>query len=110
MSDEIGNPYIIFQKNFKKNKIVSKCPYLLNEIAGENGINLQSLVIKVLIMTNSSEQGGEKMTNDNGKGNQQNKVEEIENKRLRKLLQKAVNAEQAPDSLRGRIRQMIREK
>lgn len=89
---------------------MSKCPYLLHEIAEENGINLGSVVIQVLIMTNSSEQGGEKMTNGNGNGNHRNKVEEIENKRLRKLLQKAVNAEQAPDSLRDRIRQMIREK
>lgn len=87
-----------------------KCPYLLNEIKEKDGINLEGFVIQVLIMTNSSEQGGEKMTNGNGNGNHQNKVEEVENKRLRKVLQKAVNSEQAPDSLRDKIRQMIREK
>ena len=35
--------------------------------------------------------------------------EEQENKRLREALQKAVNAEKAPESLRQRIRKMIRE-
>lgn len=35
--------------------------------------------------------------------------DERENKRLRELLQKAVNREKAPDNLRERIRRMIRE-
>lgn len=35
--------------------------------------------------------------------------EERENKRLRELLQKAVNREKAPASLRARIAKMIRE-
>jgi len=35
--------------------------------------------------------------------------EERENKRLRDLLQKAVNKEKAPESLREKIAQMIRE-
>ena len=35
--------------------------------------------------------------------------EERENKRLRELLQKAVNKEKAPESLREKIRKMIRE-
>lgn len=34
---------------------------------------------------------------------------ERENKRLRELLQKAVNKEKAPESLREKIRKMIRE-
>ena len=35
--------------------------------------------------------------------------EEHENKRLRDLLQKAVNKEKAPENLRERIRKMIRQ-
>lgn len=35
--------------------------------------------------------------------------EEQANKRLREALQKAVNAEKAPENLRERIRRMIRE-
>ena len=35
--------------------------------------------------------------------------EERDNKRLRELLQSAVNKEKAPESLRDRIRKMIRE-
>ena len=35
--------------------------------------------------------------------------EESENRRLRELLQKAVNKENAPESLREKIRKMIRE-
>ena len=35
--------------------------------------------------------------------------EERENKRLREILQKAVNKEKAPESLRERIAKMIRE-
>ena len=35
--------------------------------------------------------------------------EERENKRLRELLQKAVNKEKAPESLREKLRKMIRE-
>jgi len=38
-----------------------------------------------------------------------NSDEERENKRLRELLQKAVNKEKAPESLREKIRRMIRE-
>jgi hypothetical protein len=34
---------------------------------------------------------------------------ELENKRLRELLQKAVNREKAPESLREKLRKMIRE-
>lgn len=64
---------------------------------------------KLMIMENETEQGGKKMTNGNGNGNYQNKVEEIENKRLQKLLKKAVNTENAPETLRDRIRKMIRE-
>jgi hypothetical protein len=57
-------------------------------------------------VTNEFEQGKKKMTN----GNHKNEVEERENKRLQKLLQKAVNTEKAPKSLRDRISKMIREK
>ena len=35
--------------------------------------------------------------------------EERENRRLRELLQKAVNKEKAPESLREKLRKMIRE-
>ena len=35
--------------------------------------------------------------------------EERENRRLRELLQKAVNKEKAPESLREKLRRMIRE-
>jgi hypothetical protein len=35
--------------------------------------------------------------------------EERENKRLREILQKAVNKEKAPESLREKLRKMIRE-
>lgn len=64
----------------------------------------------IIVMANLSEQGGEKMTNGNENGNHKNDAETSENKRLRKLLQKAVNTENAPNSLRDKIRKMIREK
>ena len=50
------------------------------------------------------------MTNGNGNGNHKNEIEEIETRRLKKILQKAVNAEKAPNSLRDKISKMIREK
>ena len=50
------------------------------------------------------------MTIGNDKGNHKNKVEEIENRRLQKLLQKVINTEKAPDSLRVKISKMIRER
>jgi len=46
------------------------------------------------------------MTNENGKIKISD--EERENKRLRELLQKAVNQEKAPEELREKIRKMIR--
>jgi hypothetical protein len=58
-------------------------------------------------MAISSEQGEKNMTNGNGN---RPKVETEENKRLKSLLQKAVNAEKAPESLRQRISRTIREK
>ncbi len=60
-------------------------------------------------MVNESEKGGNKMTNGNGNGNHK-KFETKEDKYLKSLLQKAVNAEKAPDSLRDKISKMIREK
>ena len=66
-------------------------------------------MIKLLIMVKNSEQGGEQMNNGNGNSNH-NKVATAENKQLKSLLQKAVKAEKAPDSLRQRISRMIREK
>ena len=44
-------------------------------------------------------------------GNRHLKIsdEERENRRLRELLQKAVNKEKAPESLREKLRKMIRE-
>jgi hypothetical protein len=60
-------------------------------------------------MVNKPEKGGSQMNNGNGNGNR-NKIETAENKQLRSLLQKAVNAEKAPDSLRQRISKMIRDK
>jgi hypothetical protein len=59
-------------------------------------------------MANLSEQVEKKMTN--GNGNHQNKIEEPESKKLKSLLQKAVNTESAPESLREKISKMIREK
>lgn len=50
------------------------------------------------------------MTKLNGNGNHINEVVEHETKRLRQMLQKAVNAEKVPDSLRAKISKMIREK
>jgi hypothetical protein len=47
------------------------------------------------------------MTNENGKI--KISAEERENKRLRELLQKAVNQEKAPESLREKIGKMIRQ-
>lgn len=47
--------------------------------------------------------------NMNGNGALQISGEERETKRLRELLQKAVNKEKAPESLRDKIRKMIRE-
>lgn len=47
------------------------------------------------------------MTNENGKIMISD--EERENKRLRELLQKAVNQEKAPQNLREKIRKMIRQ-
>lgn len=61
-------------------------------------------------MANLLEQGGKKMTIGNDKGNHKNKVEEIENRRLQKILQKVINTEKAPDSLRVKISKMIRER
>ncbi|MEP6901220.1 MAG: hypothetical protein ABJA66_05690 [Actinomycetota bacterium] len=48
-----------------------------------------------------------KMMN-NGNGTTKISDEERENKRLREALQKAVNQEKAPESLRERIAKMIR--
>ena len=45
----------------------------------------------------------------NGNGAPRIPDAESENKRLRELLQKAVNKEKAPESLRDKIRKMIRE-
>jgi hypothetical protein len=60
-------------------------------------------------MVNSSEQGANKM--NNGKSDSTyNKIESGENEQLKSLLQKAVNTEKAPDSLRAKISKMIREK
>jgi hypothetical protein len=48
---------------------------------------------------------------NNGNGNGNHKTEQInENKHLKSLLQKAVNQEKAPDTLRDRISKMIRQK
>lgn len=59
-------------------------------------------------MANSSEKGAKEMTNRNGNGNHKNTIEE-ENLKLKSILQKAVKTEKAPDSLREKIRKMIRE-
>ena len=64
-------------------------------------------MIKLLNMVNKPEQGEPQMNNGNGN---HNKVETAENKQLKSLLQKAVKAEKAPDSLRQRISRMIRDK
>jgi hypothetical protein len=61
-------------------------------------------------MANSSEQVEKIMNNGNGNGNHKNKAEELQNKRLKKLLQKAFNTEKAPESLRDKISKMIRDK
>lgn len=45
----------------------------------------------------------------NGKGKMKSSSEEKEIKRLREALQKAVNNENAPESLYEKIRKMIRE-
>lgn len=45
--------------------------------------------------------------NENGK--MKTEDAESENRRLREILQKAVNKEKAPESLREKIRKMIRE-
>jgi hypothetical protein len=45
----------------------------------------------------------------NGNGRLKISDEETENRRLRELLQKAVNKEKAPESLREKLRKMIRE-
>ena len=71
------------------------------------GINPKVSVIKLLNMVNKPEQGEPQMNNGNGN---HDKVETAENKQLKSLLQKAVKAEKAPDSLRQRISRMIREK
>jgi hypothetical protein len=64
-------------------------------------------MIKILDMTNLSEKGRNQMTN--GNGNPPKKKVENDNRHLQKLLQKAVHAEKAPDSLREKISRMIRE-
>lgn len=60
-------------------------------------------------MENSSEKGEKMMINENGNSNHKNEINERENQRLRKLLQRAVNAEKAPDSLREKISRIIRQ-
>lgn len=50
------------------------------------------------------------MTNDNGNSNHKYGSEERENKKLKRLLQKAVSQEKAPESLRDKISKMVREK
>lgn len=54
-----------------------------------------------------SEKGRNQMTNGNGTPPKKNV--ENDNRHLQKLLQKAVHAEKAPDSLREKISKMIRE-
>jgi len=48
--------------------------------------------------------------NHNSSGTMTISDEERENKRLREVLQKAVNQEKSPESLREKIRRHIREK
>lgn len=50
-----------------------------------------------------------KKMNHNSDGTMKISGEERENKRLREILQKAVNQEKAPESLREKIRRHIRE-
>jgi len=45
----------------------------------------------------------------NGNGTTQISDKERENRRLREILQNAVNKEKAPESLREKLRQLIRE-
>jgi hypothetical protein len=47
---------------------------------------------------------------DDGNGSRTNDAVEAENRRLQKLLKRAVNIDKAPKSLRERIGKMIREK
>jgi hypothetical protein len=51
----------------------------------------------------------EKQMRHNGNGTTTISGEERENRRLRELLQKAVNKEKAPESLREKLRKMIRQ-
>lgn len=60
-------------------------------------------------MAISLEKGAKEMTNGNGNGNHKNTIDD-ENRKLKSILQKAVNTEKAPDSLREKISKMIREK
>jgi hypothetical protein len=50
-----------------------------------------------------------KQMKHNGNGTAGISAEDRENRRLRELLQKAVNKEKAPESLREKLRKMIRE-
>lgn len=50
-----------------------------------------------------------KQMNNNGKGAVKISDDERETARLRELLQKAVNREKTPESLREKLRRMIRE-
>ncbi len=50
------------------------------------------------------------MTNKNRNHNHKNGFEEQENNKLKRLLQKAVGAEKAPESLGETISKLIREK
>lgn len=58
-------------------------------------------------MKHSSAKDKKDMLNGNGKAKLAD--DERENRRLKEVLQKAVNKEDAPESLRERIRKMIRE-
>ena len=51
----------------------------------------------------------EKQLKHNGNSTIKMSDEERENRRLRELLQRAVNRENAPESLREKLRKMIRE-
>jgi hypothetical protein len=58
-------------------------------------------------MKNVSKDTGNKMKNS--ERTEKNLIDERENERLRRMLQKAVRKEKAPESLRERIGKMIRE-
>jgi len=83
---------------------------LLQLVLKKVGIKQKPGVIKLMIMANKSDQGGNKMKNGNGNGVNKNEIEQLENKRLQELLKKAVKTEKAPVSLRDRISQLIRVK